>query len=177
MIARLRPMSAAQVGITNMTTRTLLIAAALAAILAACGGTAAGTPEPTAGPATPVPTASESPAPTAGADDEVDGTITYVGGAAVDGPGRSIADALTAQLDGPDLVNGVLLMDPDGAIWLCDTLVGTDPLECEGGRLAVVDYPDIPELWDMANADLTGLQEADGIRFHEAHQVYGIVAP
>lgn len=160
-----------------MTTRLFLIAAALAAILAACGGTEAGSPQPTADPATPVPTASESPAPSADAEDDIDGTITYVGGAAVDGPGRSIAEALTAGTGEPDLVNGVLLMDLDGTIWLCDTLAGTDPLDCDGGRLEVIDHPEIPAMWDMANADLIGLQEADGIRFHEDQQIYGIVAP
>jgi hypothetical protein len=43
--------------------------------------------------------------------------------------------------------------------------------------LEVLNYPDNQEEWDMANADLIGLQEANGVRFREDAQLFGVVAP
>ena len=167
----------------NLSIRSLLAASALAIVLAACG-TAAATPPETASPppASPTPAPSEAPetpespeAPEAPEAPEVVGTITVTGGAAVMGPGGSISDAIASGITDPMLVNGVLYMDTDGSIYLADSLTDASVPTFGGVRLEVVDYPTGGAEWDIANADVTGLQEANGVLFFEDHQLYGVV--
>ena len=157
----------------NLSMRSLLAASALAIVLAACGTTAA-TPPETASPSPASPTVAPSEAPEGPETPEVVGTITPVG-AAVMGPGSSISDAIASDNTEPVLVNGVLYMDTDGRIYLADSLTDASVPTFGGVHLEVVDYPTGGAEWDIANADVTGLQEANGVLFFEDHQLYGIV--
>jgi hypothetical protein len=155
--------------------RHALVLPILVLALAACAASPAATPggTPTQPATTPPPaSAPESPIPSA---PEADGTITVVDGVTVSGPGGSIADALAAGSSDPYLVNGVLVLDLDGNLWLVDSIDTTAPLAFEGSVLRVVDYPESGAEWDPANAGLTGLKEADGIRYFEDKQVFGVV--
>jgi hypothetical protein len=163
-----------------------LLVAVLAIILTACG-TAAANPEPSDEPAS-SPTPIATPAPTVAPEPTVvpepteaptttDGTVTIVGGGSVSGPGGSIADALAAALDQPYLVNGVLLKDLDGTIYLCDSLTDTTPVACDGLVLEVLEYPTNGAEWDLENAELTGLKESGGVLYFEFTQLFGIVKP
>lgn len=150
----------------------------LAVVLAACGTTGASTPESTA---TPPPSASPDPstAPSESPDTsvEVDGTLTMVDGVSVGGPGGSIADALDSGLTEPMLVNGVIYKDTDGTIYLAASVTDAAAPTFGGPVLEVVNYPDSPADWDMENAELLGLQEANGVIFNDNAQLYGVVAP
>jgi hypothetical protein len=150
----------------------------LVVVLAACATATAPTPEPSApqpsSPSEPSTTPSPS-AETPEASPEIVGTITMVDGVVVGGPGGSIADALASGITDPMLVNGVLFMDADGTIYLASTLTDPAAPSFGGPMLEVVGYPENTADWDMANADVTGLQEANGIRFFETAQLYGVV--
>jgi hypothetical protein len=56
--------------------------------------------------------------------------------AAVDGPGVSLAEAIRRPGEGL-LVNGQLLILPDGTSWLCEALGESMPPSCSGARLAL----------------------------------------
>jgi hypothetical protein len=119
-----------------------------------------------------------TPAPaSSSAGEEVSGTIEVVEGAAVEGPGIGIAEALADTGAEATLVNGVLLMDADGVIWLCASLLDTSPPGCGEPRLLVENYPTGGAEWDPSSAGVTGLQEADGVRWFPASQLYGVVRP
>ena len=107
---------------------------------------------------------------------ETAGTISVVEGGAVGGPGSSVAEALTMGMTEPILVNGVLFKGSDGTIYLADSV--TDPATPTFGDpiLEVAHYTETEGEWDMANAELLGLQEANGVVYREV-QLYGIVAP
>lgn len=162
----------------NLSIRTLLAISVLAVVLAACGSTAATPPaasptaSPSAAPST-QPPASPSAAPSE--EPEVAGTISVVDGVAVGGPGASIADSIAHVMTEPMLVNGVLFMDTDGAIYLADSLTDASAPTFGDLRLEVIAYPASGAEWDMANAELTGLQEANGILFFEDKQVFGVI--
>jgi hypothetical protein len=138
--------------------------------LAACQPSASDTASPSDGAPSTAPSASESAAAA--------GTITLPDdGAAVDGPGISITEALETAGPEPLLVNGILLQDADGNLWFCASLSDASPPACDGTYLQVENYPeDAPDL-DPENADVTGLQEADGVVWLEDHQLYGVVEP
>jgi hypothetical protein len=74
------------------------------------------------------------------------------------------------------LVNGTLFRDSDGTIYLADSV--TDPATPTFGDpiLAVAGYTEAAGEWDMANAELLGLVEANGVVYREV-QLYGVVAP
>jgi hypothetical protein len=147
--------------------------------LAACAATPAATPSASPTPeVTPSPSApeSETPSETPAAEaPEADGTITVERGAIADGPGASITQALEAGLSEPNLVNGVLVLDTEGNLWFVDAIAETSPLTFEGAVLQVLNYPDSPDMWDPANAEVTGLQERDGVLYFEDMQIYGVV--
>lgn len=107
---------------------------------------------------------------------ETAGTITVVEGGAVGGPGGSVAEALTMGMTEPMLVNGVLFKGSDGIIYLANSV--TDPATPTFGDpiLEVAHYTETEGEWDMANAELLGLQEANGVVYREV-QLYGVVAP
>jgi hypothetical protein len=151
--------------------RSVLLLALIAVLaLAACSPSASGSPDASEGAPSAAPSASEAAAAA--------GTITLPDeGAAVDGPGVSITDALETAGTEPLLVNGILLQDADGGLWFCESLSDASPPACEGTYLQVENFPeDAPEL-DPANADVTGLQEEDGVVWLEDHQLYGVVEP
>jgi hypothetical protein len=143
--------------------------------LAACQPSASDSPSPSEGAPSAAPSASEaaSEAPAAA------GTITIVAGGVVDGPGLSIPEALDTAGGEPVLVNGTLLLDTEGTIWLCEELSDSSPRACAGEYLRVESYPegaDAPE-FDPENADVTGSQEEDGVVWLEDQQLYGTVEP
>jgi hypothetical protein len=151
----------------------------LVVTLAACATTAAPSAEPTAPSSTPsaepstAPT--QAPAETPTASPEIAGTLTMVDGMAVDGPGESIADALAAGRTKPTLVNGAIFVDARGTIYLASSLTDAAAPTFAGPILEVVGYPENTADFDMAHADVTGLQEANGIRFFETAQLFGVV--
>ena len=173
----------------NFPIRSFLTLTILTVALAACGTTVAApvtekpapsepavpTAEPTV-PPTEQPTAqpSEVPAP----ERDVDGFITVYPGVA-SGPGGSIQDALDHGPTGPgglpNLVNGVLFRDVDGRIFLATAVSDTATPTFDGPVLEVLGYPNDGPSWDMANAELLGLQEADGIVFQENAQILGTI--
>ncbi len=149
-------------------------------VLAACGTTVgAPTPPPTASPDPSVAPSEEPVAPSEPADEErqVDGTIT-VAQMAFSGPGASIQEALDAgpSDDLPTLVNGVLFLDTDGAIYLATSVSDTTAPTFDGPMLLVLGMPNDGPSWDMANAELVNLQEAGGIIFKDDAQVLGFLA-
>ena len=142
-------------------TRSLLALTALAVVLAACGATAGSPTESTPSPSPP----------------ELAGTITIVDGVAAGGPGGSIADALASDSTEPMLVNGVIYQDPDGTIYLADSVTNAVAPTFGGPILEVVNYPENPADWDMDNAEQLGLQEAHGVIYRENAQLFGVVYP
>ena len=97
----------------------------LAALLAGCGTIVSQT-FIDVGDSIPTPTPDESPSA-----EETAGSFMVVDlGGPVDGPGISLAEAI-ANADGePKLVAGVLLMDRDGVIWLCEEIADSSPPSC-----------------------------------------------
>jgi hypothetical protein len=81
------------------------------------------------------------------------GTITLTGGTAA-GPGLSVSEAIASASTEPLLVNGSLLIDGYGTIWLCEALVGSRPPLFGGARLSVE---------NSSYAPSAEFQEADGV--------------
>ena len=166
----------------DMQLRSLtLLFATIAIVLAACGSTVAESPpiepSPTATPsASPSTEPSEDPSeePSVGAET---GTITMVDGVAAGGPGASVSESIAANTGEPMLVNGVLLMDTQGTIWLCDAFAGGGIPSCGEPALRVLGYPEGTADWDMANAEVTGLQEGEGILWFDEAQIFGVIEP
>ena len=177
-------------------TRSLLFLSIIAIILAACGTAATSAPPASEAPSTPQASASpepsveptvepsveptveptvepsEEPAQTPVANPTVAGTLTQIG-AAVDGPGGSLADALAGDLSEPVFVRGALFLDTDGKVYLAESLVDAEAPTFGDLRVLVANYPTDGPTWDMANADLIGLQEANGIRYFPDTKIYG----
>jgi hypothetical protein len=161
--------------------KTLLLISALAMVMAACATPGAGSPNPSAGqsdtpsvePSVP-PSAAPSEQPEA--SPEPVGTLTIVG-AAVDGPGTPLADALDGDLSEPVFVNGVLFLDEDGNLFFADSLIDASVPTFGDVRVAVEGYPTDGPMWDLDDPNVTTLQEANGILFHEDVQLYGNVTP
>ena len=102
------------------------------------------------------------------------GTITLYPGT-VSGPGGTIQQALDHGPTGdlPTLVNGVLFKDSDGRIYLATALSDESVPTFEEPMLEVLGIAsDAPDL-DMANAEILGLQEANGIVFKSDAQILG----
>ena len=170
--------------------RSILAVSIIAIVLAACSSTvddpSSESPAPSQ-PASPEADPSVQPsvgpsdapaAPSAPVDDErdVEGTITVYPGT-VSGPGGSIQEALDngSDSDLPSLVNGVLFRDTDGRIFLATSVGDAATPTFDGPMLEVLEYPNEGPMWDMANAEMLGLQEANGIVFQEDSQILGIV--
>ncbi|MEO8511785.1 MAG: hypothetical protein ABI534_11180 [Chloroflexota bacterium] len=148
--------------------RSLLVLSAVAFVLAACASVAPSTPsaDPSTTP-TPTPTVapSDAPAETPDATPEVIGTLTVVG-AAVDGPGESLESAMTGDLSEPVFIRGFVFKDTDGQVYFADSMT-------DGPRIAVEGHPTDGPTWDIGDAGVTGLQEADGVLFYENAAIYG----
>ena len=171
----------------NLPIRSFLALTTLTIVLAACGTTVTAPTSEKPAPSEPaVPTAdptvepTEKPAeqPTEDPSDEreVDGIITVYPGVA-SGPGGSIQDALDSGPSGdlPVLVNGVLFRDVDGRIFLATAVSDSGAPTFDGPMLEVIDYPNDGPSWDMANAELLGLQEVNGVVFKESAQILGTI--
>lgn len=167
-------------------TPTLFLTIVVLVILAACGtNTAASpTPEPSTSDApsaapSEAPSVAPSQAPSEAPSEEPmgSGTLTMVDGVSVGGPGIPVTEALTSGSSEPLLVNGVLLMDPQGTIWLCPAFAGGGIPSCGEPMLRVIGYPENTGDWDIENADVTGLQEAEGVRWFDNAVLYGVVDP
>jgi len=151
----------------HMKSRWVLIAVLA---LAACQPSASESLSPSEGAPSAAPSASEAASAT--------GTITLPDeGAAVDGPGLSIPEALETAGEEPQLVNGILLQDTEGTIWLCESISDSSPRACADAYLRVENYPDdaAAETFDPENSDVTGSQEEDGVVWLEDQQLYGTV--
>ena len=161
--------------------RTTLLLTAVTALLVACGTNAGApasqAPDPTQ-PASPSVAPSQAPSAPVAEERQVDGTITLAEGMAFSGPGATIEEALAmgpTEGDLSNLVNGVLFRDLDGSIYLATAISDTDAPTFDGPMLRVVGMDNTGESWDMANAELLGLEEANGIVFHPEHQVLGFI--
>lgn len=157
--------------------RTLLFLIAMTILLAACG-TAAGTPSQPAVPTVePSEAPAESPAESPAEEREIAGTITVAEGMAFSGPGGTIQEALDAGPSGedPTLVNGVLFLDTDRRIYLATSVSDVSAPTFDGPMLEVLNMDNTGDSWDMANAELLGLEEANGIVFNQNAQVLGFL--
>lgn len=93
-------------------------------------------------------------------------TLTFRPGVSADGPGISVADA--SRRTDLVLVNGLLLVEPDGTTWLCDALGESFPPSCSGARLQVV---------GLSAADLPSMARGAGVSWSDAPwQIAGIVS-
>jgi len=158
-----------------------LLLAIVAIVLAACGSTGGASPsaEPTESASqTPTPSTEPSEEPSAAPSEAPEtGTLTMVDGVSAGGPGASVSDSIAANTGEPMIVNGLLLMDPQGTIWLCDAFAGGGVPSCGDPSLRVIGYPEATSDWDMAHAEMTGLQEAEGILWFDTAQIFGVVEP
>jgi hypothetical protein len=140
----------------------------IAAATAACGG---GAPNPTPSP-TPSALPSQmrlAPSPSGLAT----ATLTLINGVEADGPGTSVSDALAHVGVEPQLVNGIVLREADGAVWLCEVLLKSSPPQCAEPRLRVGNW--LPE--DRTFANGKGVHEVDGVRWVEQAQLFGMIRP
>ncbi|MDQ2674656.1 MAG: hypothetical protein M3Y40_08360 [Chloroflexota bacterium] len=160
--------------------RSMLAITALAIILAACSQTA-GDPTPSVQPSTPPSQApAETPEPTEApespdASPEPIGVMTVQEGAVVDGPGVPLAEAVDGDLSEPILVVGTMVLDADGELFFADAVTDASAPTFGDLRLRVENYPTDGPTWDMASADITGLQEANGVRFYEDAKFYAVI--
>lgn len=167
--------------------RSIFALTILVVVLVACGTTvgapASEAPEPSQ-PATPSvqpsvqpsvePSVEPEPSEPAQEAREIAGILTEAQ-AAFSGPGGTIQEALDHGSTGneiPTLVNGVLFRDTDGKVYLATSVSDKDAPSFDGPMLLVITGNDGPS-WDMAYAEDTGLQEANGILFRENAQVLG----
>lgn len=143
---------------------TRMLALALLVAVVACAAPPENPATPGASPASTASGGSEPPIAGANAD----GILQTEPGSA-GGPGISIDDAIAQTGAGPVLVNGSLIVNPDGTILLCSAMAESYPPQCGGTRLEVrgLDLSSIPDL-----------QEANGVRWaDQAVQLFGTVSP
>jgi len=69
------------------------------------------------------------------------------------------------------LVNGILLREADGTVWLCEVLLTSSPPQCAEPRLLVENW--LPEDQTFVNGG--GLHEAGGVRWVDQVQLFGVV--
>ena len=111
-------------------------------------------------------TATDGPSPSATAD-HAEGTLTRTPSAIGDGPGIDIPGVLAAAPSAETLVNGWLIVEADGTVWLCESLTDSTPPACAGDRLRV-------EGFSLPLAD--DAEEAAGVSWYpQAIQVLGEV--
>lgn len=169
----------------NLPIRSILAISILAIVLAACSTTSGAPTSPSQTPSQPAapseePSEQPSEQPSEEPSDEerdVDGTITVAEGMVPSGPGATIQEALDNGPSGefPTLVNGVLFLDPDGRIYLATAVSDPAAPTFDGPMLEVIGLDaDGPEL-DMDNAEVLGLEEANGIVFNPEAQVLGFL--
>ena len=161
--------------------RFALIIAAIATLLVACGTTPAADPTASDAPSQPTNPSqapeSDAPSPSMPGAEVPSGTLTVADGAVVDGPGTPLADVLAGDLSEPVLVRGVVWLDEDGTVWMADEVTDAAVPTFSSVRVQVANYPTDGPTWDMADAEVTGLQEVNGIRFYEDTKLYGTITP
>ena len=86
-----------------------------------------------------------SPDPVGGSDDAEPGLSLAVG------PGISVAEALTSDLSQPLLVNGFIVTDAEGTVFLAESLAESFPPQAGGAKL-IVEGLDLTLLEGMTNA-------------------------
>jgi hypothetical protein len=165
-------------------TRSILALVAIVLILAACSQTA-GDPTPSVEPSSPpsvgpsdapaeTPEPSEAPESPEASPEPI-GVLTVQEGAVVDGPGVPLAEALDGDLSNPVLVVGTMVLDADGQLFFTDSVTDATAPAFGDLRLTVENYPTDGPTWDMADAEITGLQEANGVRFYEDAKFYAVI--
>jgi hypothetical protein len=167
--------------------RSILFLSILVIVLAACGTTvgapASETPSrsepaaPSVEPSVEPSVAPSEPAAPADEEREVAGTITVAEGMVHSGPGGTIQEVLDIGDSGeyPTLANGVLFRDTDGTIYLASSVSDITAPTFEGPMLLVLGHPNDGPSWDMANAELLLLEEANGIVFRQDSQILGFL--
>ena len=141
--------------------------ALIAAAAAACGG-GAPSQAPTA-----IPNAASSPNPSSPTVSETIATLTLGNFGEADGPGERVRDAIANAGVEPRLVNGILLRQVDGKVWLCEALRDVSPPDCAAPRLLVQNWLS----GDQTFATGQGVHEANGVRWLEKVQLFGVVRP
>jgi hypothetical protein len=143
-------------------------AALIAAAAAACGGGA-----PSEAPIA-IPSAASSPNPSSPTvSGETIATLTLGNFGEADGPGESVRDAIANAGVEPRLVNGILLRQVDGKVWLCEALRDVPPRDCAAPRLFVQNWLS----GDQTFAIGQGVHEANGVRWVDKVQLFGVVRP
>lgn len=132
----------------------LLLITLIAAATAACGAGA--------------PSVAPSVAPTPSGDAVA--TITLANAVEVDGPGGSVSFSIANAGVGFALVNGIVLKEADGTVWLCEVVLESSPPHCAEPKLLV-------ENWLPNDLTGEGVHEADGVRWQEHLQLAGYVRP
>ena len=165
-------------------TRSILALVAIAIILAACSQAAAD-PTPSVEPSSPPSVApsqapAETPEPSEApespeASPEPIGALTVQEGAVVDGPGVPLAEAIDGDLSNPVLVVGTMVLDANGELFFTDSVTDAAVPSFGDLRLTVENYPTDGPTWDLASAEITGLQEANGVRFYEDAKFYAVI--
>jgi hypothetical protein len=109
-------------------------------------------------------------------------TLTLVMNGVADGPGESVSSAIASAGEEPQLVNGILLKDTEGTVWLCDALLESSPPQCAQPRLRVENYPEDHVVIDgqdfysaFARDQPEPPQEAYGVRWAVGQQLFGVV--
>jgi hypothetical protein len=105
------------------------------------------------------------------------GTLTVADGAVADGPGTPLSEALAGDPSQPLLVRGTVFLDADGNVWMAESITDASVPTFSDIRVQVANYPNDGPTWDMADAEITGLQEVNGIRFFEDTKLYGTITP
>jgi hypothetical protein len=160
----------------NPSIRSVLVLAGVSIVLAAC--TTAASPSSTAAPSdAPAPSVAPSQQPSTPGAPVPSGTLTVADGAVVDGPGTPLADAMAGDLSQPMLVRGTLFLDASGDVFFAATLDDATVPTFGEPILRVENYPTDGPTWDIADAAITGLQEANGILFYEDTKLYGTITP
>ena len=145
----------------------------LFAAIVMVGCTATSAPASPSSVATASPTATvASVAPAVTAASSSAGSLTIEGGVEADGPGESVSEALARGGSPQALVNGTILRDADGRVWLCEALVNSSPPACAEPRLLVLNMsPEDRTFQDPA------VHVADGVRWVDQVQLFGFVRP
>ena len=169
----------------NQPIRSILVLSILAIVLAACATTSGASVSEQPSPSEPAapsvepsvePSVAPSEAP-AEEEREVAGTITVAEGVAFSGPGGTITEVLATGDSGefPNLVNGVLFLDTDGTIYLATAVSDVTVPTFDGPMLEVLNMANDGPEFDMANAEMLLLQEANGIVFRPESQILGFL--
>jgi hypothetical protein len=108
---------------------------------------------------------------------EPDGVFMFVP-AVIDCPGGCPTSSVSQALAEPGtpgtplLVDGAVLIEPDGSAWFCERLTEDSPPSCDGARLLF----DNIELY-APSLEANGVQELDGLRWLDDVTIPGEVMP